>query len=399
MDLYTIRNKLNSGIPLSNINLRVTFYSRVSTDHLEQKKSLNNQVEYFTKYIKENANWIYVPGYIDQGISGTSDIKRDNFMKMIDDARDNKFDLIITKEISRFSRNTLDSIKYTRELLLYGVAVLFLNDNINTALTDSELRLTIMASMAQDEIRRLSERVKFGMRRAIEKGEILGNNLLYGYKKIKNKLVIVEEEAKVVRKIFKLYGIDKYSLCKIVKKLNNDNKKWCVSTISRMIENPKYKGCYCGRKTEIIDYMTKKVKYFLKDDWIIYEDKKRIPPIVDSNLWEKCNNRLNSRKRNYKRNNYLYSKKIYCREHNSFFYRRIFRNNKKDVTWICSEYLNNGLKACSSPNIRESELNIIFKDINDKLNKVYKNTISLLLDHIVVSSINGDRYKIELNIF
>ena len=186
MDLYTVRKRLNMGMPLTTINLRVTDYARVSTDHLEQKKSLQNQVEHFEQYIKENPNWTYVKGYVDDGITGTSDIKRDNFMKMIEDARLGKFDLIVTKEISRFSRNTLDSIKYTRELLSYGVAVLFVNDNINTALPDSELRLTIMASMAQDEIRRLSERVKFGMNRAIERGEILGNDLLYGYKKDKD---------------------------------------------------------------------------------------------------------------------------------------------------------------------------------------------------------------------
>ena len=178
-------------MPLTSIKLRVTDYARVSTDHLEQKKSLQNQVEHFEQYIKENPNWTYVGGYVDDGITGTSDVKRDNFMKMIEDARSGKFDLIVTKEISRFSRNTLDSIKYTRELLSYGVAVLFVNDNINTVMPDSELRLTIMASMAQDEIRRLSERVKFGMNRAIERGEILGNDLLYGYKKDKDTKVIL----------------------------------------------------------------------------------------------------------------------------------------------------------------------------------------------------------------
>ena len=186
MDLYAVRKQLSMGVPLASLKLRVTDYARVSTNTHEQKKSLQNQVEHFEQYIKENPNWTYVDGYVDDGITGTSDIKRDNFMKMIEDARRGKFDLIVTKEISRFSRNTLDSIKYTRELLSYGVSVLFVNDNINTAMPDSELRLTIMASMAQDEIRRLSERVKFGMNQAIERGEILGNNLLYGYKKNKD---------------------------------------------------------------------------------------------------------------------------------------------------------------------------------------------------------------------
>ena len=384
MDLYTVRKQLNMGMPLTSIKLRVTDYARVSTDHLEQKKSLQNQVEHFEQYIKENPNWTYIKGYVDDGITGTSDIKRDNFMKMIEDARSGKFDLIVTKEISRFSRNTLDSIKYTRVLLSCGVAVLFVNDNINTAMPDSELRLTIMASMAQDEIRRLSERVKFGMNRAIERGEILGNDMLYGYKKDKDTgvLNVIEDEAKIVRRIYELYAVEELSLSKIAKTLNSEGlktcqgKKWCISTISRMIENPKYKGYYCAKKSEIVDYMTKKIKYFEKDDWVIYEDKSRIPPIVDEELWERANTRLITRKKAFSerkedksiyKNRYLYSAKIYCAEHGTVFHRREFRKNKKDITWVCSEYLKNGKATCDSPNIRESELDSIFKDLISKL--------------------------------
>lgn len=398
MDLYTVRKQLNMGMPLTSIKLRVTDYARVSTDHLEQKKSLQNQVEHFEQYIKENPNWTYVKGYVDDGITGTSDVKRDNFMKMIEDARSGKFDLIVTKEISRFSRNTLDSIKYTRELLSYGVAVLFVNDNINTAMPDSELRLTIMASMAQDEIRRLSERVKFGMNRAIERGEILGNDLLYGYKKDKDTgvLNIIEEEAKVVRRIYELYAVEELTLSKIVKTLNSEGlktcqgKKWCISTISRMIENPKYKGYYCARKSEIVDYMTKKIKYFEKDDWVIYEDKTRIPPIIDEDLWDRANNRLISRKKAFSerkqdksiyKNRYLYSAKIYCAEHNTVFHRREFRKNKKDITWVCSEYLKNGKSTCDSPNIRESELDAIFKDLISKLQIDSNEVIDTLMNY------------------
>ena len=398
MDLYTVRKQLNMGMPLTSIKLRVTDYARVSTDHLEQKKSLQNQVEHFEQYIKENPNWTYVKGYVDDGITGTSDVKRDNFMKMIEDARSGKFDLIVTKEISRFSRNTLDSIKYTRELLSYGVAVLFVNDNINTAMPDSELRLTIMASMAQDEIRRLSERVKFGMNRAIERGEILGNDLLYGYKKDKDTgvLNIIEEEAKVVRRIYELYAVEELTLSKIVKTLNSEGlktcqgKKWCISTISRMIENPKYKGYYCARKSEIVDYMTKKIKYFEKDDWVIYEDKTRIPPIIDEDLWDRANNRLMSRKKAFSerkedksiyKNRYLYSAKIFCGQHNTVFHRREFRKNKKDITWVCSEYLKNGKSTCDSPNIRESELDAIFKDLISKLQIDSNEVIDTLMNY------------------
>ena len=124
-------------------------------------------------------------GYVDEGISGTSVKKREDFLRMVDDAKRKKFDLILTKEISRFSRNTLDSIKYTQELLIYGVGVHFLSDNINTFQPDSELRLTIMSSIAQEEIRKLSERVRFGYKRSIERGIVPGNDNFYGYKKNK----------------------------------------------------------------------------------------------------------------------------------------------------------------------------------------------------------------------
>ncbi len=413
MDLYTVRKELNMGIPLTSIKLRVTDYARVSTDHLEQKKSLQNQVEHFEQYIKENPNWTYIVGYVDDGITGTSDIKRDNFMQMIEDARSGKFDLIVTKEISRFSRNTLDSIKYTRELLSYGVAVLFVNDNINTVMPDSELRLTIMASMAQDEIRRLSERVKFGMNRAILHGEVLGNNMLYGYKKDKDTgvLNVVLDEAKVVKRIYELYAISKFSLSKIAKSLNADGlrtcqgNKWCVSTISRMIENPKYKGYYCGKKSEIVDYMTKRVKYFKKDDWITFENKEKIVPIIDENLWDRANKRLQSRKKNVSnkmsnsifKNRYLYSAKIFCLEHNAAFHRRHFRKKTDDISWVCSIYLKKGKSFCDSVIIRESELNSIFYDLIDKLGFKLEDVLNILLSNYCDLEIdNGIDEKILL---
>lgn len=403
MDLFDIRKKLSLGIPLSNMKLRVTDYSRVSTNHLEQKKSLQNQTEHFTKLIKDNPNWTYVKGYIDDGISGTIDFKRDNFMQMIDDARNDKFDLIITKEISRFSRNTLDSIKYTRELLSYGVAVLFLNDNINTALPDSELRLTIMASMAQDEIRRLSERVKFGMNRAIERGEILGNNTLYGYIKDKKSksLKIIPKEAKVVERIYYLYAIEKRSLTEIEKLLKKYDIKTClnkdfsVTTLMRMLKNPKYKGYYCAKKSEVVDYMTKKVKYFSEEKWYLYEDKKRIPPIVDEYLWNLANKRINKHHKKIvgkakSESENLYSAKILCQVHNVPFHRRLFCKATNDISWLCSKYLKEGKKVCDTPNIRESELNNIFTDIIKKLGIDFQDVKKILQETYQKNSLHAD---------
>lgn len=388
MQLREIREKLNMGIPLSSIPLRVTDYARVSTEQERQLNSLKNQVEHFDEMIKSNPNWEYIDSYIDEGITGTSTKKRDAFMKMLDDAKKGKFDLIITKEISRFSRNTLDSIKYTRELLDYGVAVLFVNDNINTALPDAELRLTIMASMAQDEIRRLSERVKFGMNEAIKNGHILGNNLLYGYRKDKenNKLYIIEEESKVVKRLFTLYGIENYSLNKIAKLFNSEgietiqNKKWCIATLSRMLKNPKYKGYYCGKKSEVIDYMSKKVAKFKESDWVTYKDIELIPPIVDENLWNKVNKKLNKKVANnvVEKNIYPLSSKIYCGNDLEVFYPRKTCRSNTEITWFCSKYLKYGRKVCKSPNIRESEIYYIFKKVLEYLKIDLKEMISLL---------------------
>lgn len=299
MDLYKVRKELSIGVPLTNIPLRVTYYSRVSTTSEEQQNSLKNQQNYFEEIIKKNKNWTYINGYIDNGITGTSDIKRTSFMEMIKDANENKFDLIITKEISRFSRNTLDSIKYTRELLHNGVGVLFINDNINTILPDSELRLTIISSLAQDEIRKLSDRVKFGMKESIKKGNILGNQKLYGYKKTKDKYEINEQQAKVIIKIYKLYANKNKSLHEIARVLKNENiktnnnKYFSATSLSRLIRNPKYKGYYVGGKCEVIDYMTKKVKLIPKNKWIMYKDYDKVPPIVSEYLWNKANRKIN----------------------------------------------------------------------------------------------------------
>ena len=206
MRLYEMRQELSSGKTIFDLPLKVSYYARVSTEKEEQINSLENQITFFEHYIKTNKNWEFICGYIDEGITGTSSLKRENFMKMIEDGKQKKFDLLITKEVSRFSRDTIDSLFYTRKLLEYDVCVYFLSDNIITASNDGELRLTIMSSMAQDEVRKISERTKFGFKRAVEKGTVLGTNNIWGYRKEKGKLVIDETEALLVRKIFYTYA-------------------------------------------------------------------------------------------------------------------------------------------------------------------------------------------------
>ena len=190
MDIHTIRMMLKTR-SVYDIPLRVTYYARVSSESDEQLNSLGNQIAYYEDLIRKNLTWTFVPGYIDEGLSGISTKKRENFNRMIDDAAMDKFDLVITKEISRFARNTLDSIQFTRQLLGYGVGVFFQNDNINTFDEDSELRLSIMSSIAQDELRKLSSRVKFGHQQAIKSNVVLGNSRIFGYTKADGRLVIL----------------------------------------------------------------------------------------------------------------------------------------------------------------------------------------------------------------
>ena len=173
---------------------------------------------------------------------------------MVEDAKYNKFDLVLTKEVSRFARNTVDTLTTVRELLNRGVGVFFESDNINTLSNEGELRLTIMSSLAQDESRKISERVKFGHKQSIRQGNVLGNDKIWGYRKDDKKLVIVEEEAKIVRKIFELYSTGKIGIRRIGDELaklgyyNRNNKPFTFSTVRYILTNPKYKGFYVGRK-------------------------------------------------------------------------------------------------------------------------------------------------------
>ena len=389
MDLYTVRNNIMKGVSLQELNLRVCFYARVSTDKDEQLHSLSNQISFFNDYISKVPNWEFIGSYIDEGISGTQVKKREEFLKMTRDAKRHKFDLILTKEISRFSRSTLDSIKYTQELLSNGVGVYFLNDNINTILPDSELRLTMMSSIAQDEVRRLSERVTFGMKRSIDNGIVLGCSNIYGYTKDKGKLIIDENQAKMIKIIFDRYANTTDGLSKVSKYLfslgykSKTGKRIDTTILTRIIKNPKYKGYYCGNKSKVLDYKTKKKKNLNESDWVIYKDNDNVPPIVSEELWERANIKLKQRQDSFTnravnkkifQNRYTYSGKIYCGCHNVTYHRSSAGKRKNNPVWECQVYRKESLKGCSNPRVFEIELDEVFKDMFNKLLKK-RNTI------------------------
>ena len=411
MDLYTVRNNIMKGVPLQELNLRVCFYARVSTDKDEQLHSLQSQISFFNDYISKVPNWKFVGSYIDEGISGTLVKKREEFLKMIEDARIHKFDLILTKEISRFSRNTLDSIMYTQELLSNGVGVYFLNDNINTILPDSELRLTMMSSIAQDEVRRLSERVSFGMKRSIDNGVVLGCSNIYGYVKDKGKLVIDEEQAKMIKIIFDRYANTTDGLSKVSRYLysigykSRTGKRIDTTILTRIIENPKYKGYYCGHKSKVLDYRTKQKKRLNESDWIIYKDYNNVPPIVSEELWERANVKLRERQDGFTnravnkkvfQNRYTYSGKIYCSCHNLTYHRSSAGKRKNNPVWECQVYRKESLKGCSNPRVFELELDKVFKNMFNKLFKKRNNIFDEVLNECKnYLEMNNDKNEIK----
>ena len=417
MDLYTVRNNIMKGVPLQELNLRVCFYARVSTDKDEQLHSLQSQISFFNDYISKVPNWEFIGSYIDEGISGTQVKKREEFLRMTRDAKRHKFDLILTKEISRFSRSTLDSIKYTQELLSNGVGVYFLNDNINTILPDSELRLTMMSSIAQDEVRRLSERVSFGMKRSIDNGVVLGCSNIYGYVKDKGKLVIDREQAKMIKIIFDRYANTTDGLSKISRYLfslgykSRNGKRIDTTILTRIIENPKYKGYYCGHKSKVLDYRTKQKKRLNESDWIIYKDYENVPPIVSEELWERANVKLKERQDSFTnrtinkavfQNRYTYSGKIYCGCHNLTYHRSSAGKRKNNPVWECQVYRKESLKGCSNPRVFELELDEVFKDMFNKLfkrkNNIFDETLSECKNYLETNNSELDIKNLESKI-
>lgn len=379
MELKLIQQQLSAGRSIYDLPLRVAYYARVSTERDQQLNSLENQITYYKDFIRNNANWKFAGGYVDEGISGTSTLKRENFLRMIDDAEAGHFDLIVTKEISRFARDTLDSIQYTRRLLEVGVGVFFQSDNINTLNSDAELRLTIMASLAQDEVRRLSERVKFGMQRAYEAGRVLGNENIYGYRKEKGKLIIDEEQAALVRTLFTIYDEGKYGFRTIARVLgemgftNQSGKPLNPGTLRQILENPKYKGYYHGRLTESSDYRSKKKVKLSAEEQLYYKDE-NIPAIVSEELWDRVNARLAGRREKFKKHEpntqsrFPYTGKIYCEEHGTPHYRKVWKDRKiPKESWCCKEYLAHGRTACSTPHIYTKDLDAIMEYIGRDL--------------------------------
>lgn len=397
------RREIFNGKTIYEMKLNVGYYARVSTDKDDQVNSIENQSNYFKDMIKENNNWTLVGEYIDEGISGTSIKNRENFLKMLEDSKKGIIDLIVTKEISRFSRNVIDSIKYTEELLRNGTIVYFLSDNINTIYPDSEFRLSLMSSLAQDEVRKLSERVKFGIKRMIKDGKVIGGSLT-GYYKKNGKMIVNENEKPIIEILFNLYITGKYSFERISKILYNNgykNKKgkpYSGTTLKKILTNPRYKGYYTANMSRIESYKNHKRINLPSTEHIIYKTN-LIEPIIPEEIWNKANEIYNHKCKLIDK----YVDKIFCADHDKPFVRDKVNSRRSNPIWICKEYKENGVIKCNSPIIREKMLDktvidIIYKhmteDVDVNTQKIINEYRKVLYECQNTSKIKG---KNELN--
>lgn len=276
-------------------------YCRVSTDSDDQINSFESQQRFFREYISRKPEWSLAEIYADRGLSGTNTKKRSAFNKMIADARSGKFNFIITKEVSRFARNTVDALQYTRELKRLGVGVYFMADNINTLDADAELRLTIMASIAQEESRKTSERVKWGQKRKMEQGVVFGRNML-GYDVRDGKMFINPEGAEIVRLIFRKFIEERKSTYKIARELSESGYKtvtgnavWSNTVVLKILRNEKYCGDLVQKKTFTPDFLTHEKKYnHGEEDFVVLRNHHE--PIIRREIWERAQKRLSLRK-------------------------------------------------------------------------------------------------------
>ena len=338
--------------------IKVAAYCRVSTDGEDQANSFDAQQRYFFEYIERMNDWELFEIYADEGISGTVTNKRYHFNRMINDAYQGRFQLILTKEVSRFSRNILDTIAFTRELKAIGVGVVFVADRINTLDPEAEVLLSLFASLAQEESRRTSSRVVWGQTRQMEKGVVFGRSLL-GYQVKKGAITIDPEEAETVRLIFEKYVQEEMSASKIAKFLTDHRYRtsrgdtnWSPSGIIRILRNEKYIGMLIQKKTYTPNYLTHERKRNKGDVPLICIENNH-PPIIDMDQWTKAQEMLHSRNKHVHSNGgqsskYLFSGKIKCAVCGRSFVgrNRYLKDGTMVRRWSCVSSVGNRTGAC-----------------------------------------------------
>ena len=338
--------------------IKVAGYCRVSTDKEDQLNSFATQQHYFQQYIEEHPEWSLYKIYADEGITGTSTQKRIQFNRMIRDAFRGEFQLIVTKEVSRFSRNILDTIRYTRELRSFGIGVYFLSDRINTLEPEAEMMLSFLASLAQEESRRTSSRVVWGQTRQMEKGIVFGRSLL-GYDVKDGVLSINEEGAEIVRLIFHKYAIEQIGTSEIARYLTQNmyhtargSTDWKPTTIVRILKNEKYVGDLVQKKSYTPDFLSHE-KRVNRGEVPLVRIENHHKAIISRDLWNITQKRLHANNKHSKTvsghsNRYVYSGKIRCGECGSCFVGRFqyLKDGTRLRRWSCGKATYEGTEGC-----------------------------------------------------
>jgi len=381
---------------------RVAAYARVSTENEEQLSSYEAQVDHYTRYIKTNAEWDFVEVYADEGISATSTKKRDGFNRMITDALEGKIDLIITKSVSRFARNTVDTLTTVRKLKDKGVEVYFEKENIYTLDSKGELLITIMSSLAQEESRSISENVTWGQRKRFADGKVsLPYKQFLGYEKGEGGLPkIVESEAKTVRLIYKLF-LEGKSTSWIAKYLTEHKisspagkDKWQETTVRSILKNEKYKGDAMLQKSFTVDFLTKKKKINEGEIPQYYVENSH-PAIITPEIFELVQHEIKKRKnsKGYKTGGGCFSGKILCGECGSFYGSKVWHSTSKyrRIIWQCNSKFKNTEK-CNTSHIYEDKLKQAFIGA---FNSILKNKDEILQGYEAIIQALTDTSKLD----
>lgn len=416
MNIY---ERWNQERKIADTKKRVAAYCRVSTDNEDQANSFESQQRYFRQYIERNPDWELYEIFADEGISGTNTKKRKEFNRMIACAKNGDFDLIITKEISRFARNTLDSIYYTRDLKKHGVGVIFMNDNINTLDGDAELRLAIMSSIAQEESRKTSERVKWGQKRQMEQGVVFGRSML-GYDVKGGKMYINEEGAKIVRLIFHKFVKEGKGTHVIARELREEGiapmrvKEWQNTVILRVIRNEKYCGDLVQKKTYTPDFLSHEKKYNRgQEEFVIIKDHHE--PIVSRELFVEANRILDEKSLSQEgkakhSSRYPFSGKIKCGCCGASYVARYKtrRDGSRYKAWRCNEAAKHGSPhtdkagnkvGCSGISIRNEDathiMYLVMKELKLNQTKITDKLISVIEPIIAMDWTGTDIEKLK----
>ncbi|MDL2292564.1 recombinase family protein [Acholeplasma sp. OttesenSCG-928-E16] len=376
--------------PLDSITKRKTAaYARVSTDSDEQYTSYEAQVTYYSKFIQDNPKWEYVKVYADEGITGTNTKNRQSFKEMINDALEGKIDLIITKSISRFARNTLDTISYVRKLKAKGIEVYFEKENLWSLDDKTEFLLTIMASMAQEESRSISQNVTLGKRWGMQEGKVsFAYKNFLGYKKVDGKIVIDEDQAVIVRLIYRQFLIDGKTCSGIASFLKEHNIKtpsgkncnWTKNTVDSILTNEKYKGDALLQKKYTADYLEHRV---VKNEGQLpqYYVENNHPAIIDREDWEQVQTEMKRRAilgASYSSAN-VFASKIKCEDCGGFYGRKLWHSNEPYAKYVfqCNKKYRNKEDKCKTPTMSEDDIKRMFIKT---YNEIMKNRSNLITD-------------------